>query len=122
MDTIKGIGIDVVSISRISKIYELYKNRFLNKIFTENEINESIKKGHFISSIAGKFAAKEAFLKAHSPPYLSFKQIEILSSKNNKPNIRILNNKSTKKIKNCYVSISHEEEIAIAVVIILFDT
>jgi holo-[acyl-carrier protein] synthase len=119
MDAIKGIGIDIVSISRISKIYELYKDRFINKIFTRSEINESIKKGHFISSIAGKFAAKEAFLKAYSPPYFSFKQIEILSSKNNKPNIRILNDKSTKVIKNCYLSISHEHEMAIAVVIII---
>lgn len=121
MHNIKGIGIDIVSNSRVNKLYELYKDKFLNRIFTKNEINESVKKGHFIHSIAGKFAAKEAFLKAYSPPYLGFKQIEILSRKNNKPYIRILKNKSSRELKNCFVSISHEQEIAIAIVIILFD-
>ena len=118
MNNIKGIGIDIVSISRIRKLYELYKDKFLDRIFTKNEIEESIRKGHFISSIAGKFAAKEAFIKAYSS-YLSFKQIEVLSSENGKPCINISNNKPTKELKNCFLSISHEQEIAIAVVILI---
>lgn len=118
MNNIKGIGIDIVSICRIKKIYELYRDKFLNKVFTETEIEESIQKGHFFSSIAGKFAAKEAFLKAYSPPYLNLKQIEILSSKDNKPYLNLLNSKSVQKLSNYFISISHEQETAIAVVII----
>ncbi len=118
---ITGIGIDIVSIPRIEKIYETHKNKFLNKIFTEDEINEAKRRGHFILSIAGKFAAKEAFIKASINP-LNFKKIEVLSDKNNKPYISLLNlnNKKTKRqLCKCYLSISHEQEIAIAVVILL---
>jgi len=112
---ITGIGIDIVSIHRIRKIYELHRDKFLNKIFTESEIAESTQKGHFFSSLAGKFAAKEAFLKAKSSLRLSLKQIEILSDENNKPFLSL----SNKKLDNCHVSISHEQEIAIAVVVML---
>jgi holo-[acyl-carrier protein] synthase len=117
MYKISGLGIDIVSISRIDSIYEKYKNKFLDKIFTKNEINEAIEKGHFIQSISGKFAAKEAFIKANSfkTNTINLKEIEILTDKkDNKPYVYFKNTNETKKY---FLSISHEIEYAVAIVI-----
>ena len=115
-----GIGTDIIEVKRIAE--SICSESFIKRIFTENEIlycnNKNVTKAQ---SYAARFAAKEAFLKAYSPPYLGFKEIEILSRKNNKPYIRILKNKSSRELKNCFVSITHEQELAIAIVIILFD-
>jgi len=60
-------GIDLVKNLRIKKIYKNHKTRFLNKILTNREINQILKKENFeklIISLAGKFAVKEAASKA----------------------------------------------------------
>ena len=109
---ISGVGIDIVSINRIAKIYYKYKEKFTDKIFTLNEIKEANEKGHFIQSISGKFSAKEAFIKASIQKISNLKDIEILSNIEGKPCISHENKKYN------LVSISHEKDYAIAVVII----
>lgn len=117
-----GIGIDIVRIDRIEKMWNLYREKFLQKIFFDDEIKEALKKGHFISTIAGKFAAKEAFIKAVSGianqpvPFLSFK---VLCDATGKP--QIINTENLKIGFPCqkFVSISHEKEYAVAVVVII---
>jgi Phosphopantetheinyl transferase (holo-ACP synthase) len=48
---IKGIGIDIVEVERIRQSIEKYKDRFRDKIFTEEEINYSMEfKGKDIST------------------------------------------------------------------------
>ncbi len=58
------VGIDIVEVARIAKAVERHGDRFLNKVFTEEEIEyvEGKKGAH--QSLAGRFAAKEAFIKA----------------------------------------------------------
>lgn len=117
----KGLGIDIVQIKRIENLYHLYGNKFLEKIFSPAEIDESTKKGHFIQSIAGKFAAKEAFIKATSgllEIQLSFLDILILCDLSNKPYISIKNKKDIKPNYKFLVSISHEKEYAVSVVLV----
>jgi len=109
---ISGVGIDIVSINRIEKIYNKYKEKFTNKIFTSNEIQEAIEKGHFMQSLSGKFSAKEAFIKASNKKIYNLKDIEVLSNMDGKPYINFENKKYN------LLSISHEKDYAIAVVII----
>ena len=55
-------GIDIIEISRISSAIE--KNpQFLNKVFSDEEISYSFQKQKAAESLAGFFAAKEAYLK-----------------------------------------------------------
>jgi len=117
------IGIDVVGIKRISKLYSLYGEKFLSKILNPEEIQEAKIKGHFIQSIAGKFAAKEAYIKASSSlrSYnLSLLEINILSDSINKPFICLKKTRTEETDHlSIRVSISHEKEYAVAVVAIL---
>lgn len=109
---INGIGIDIVSINRFEKLYDRYKEKFTKKIFTLNETKEAIEKGHFIQSLSGKFSAKEAFIKAINKKIFNLTDIEVLSNKDGKPFINY------KNIKYNLISISHERDYAIAIVII----
>ena len=114
------IGNDIVEISRVSRLISKYGKKFINKIFSANEIN-SIKKKNTLNSLSGKFAAKEASAKALMSSRIvqrvSLKDIEILSYSNGAPFVQ-LNNINEEKIKDFKISISHTDQYATAVALI----
>ena len=61
---IKGIGVDIVQISRIEKILQRFANKFLRRVFTTEEITNSNKYHNRANYFAKRFAAKEAYVKA----------------------------------------------------------
>ncbi|WP_455541973.1 holo-ACP synthase [Intestinibacter sp.] len=119
-----GIGIDIIEIDRIEKVLERTP-RFLERNFTEKEI-EYFKQRNFKSeSIAGNFAAKEAISKAIGTGIRGFKliDIEILRDELGKPIVNIYNNLKeiciSYSIRDIKVSISHSENYAVANSIII---
>ena len=114
------IGNDIVEISRVSRLIDKYDQKFINKIFSTNEIN-SIKKKNALNTLSGKFAAKEACAKALMSSRIvkrvSFKDIEILSYSSGAPFVQ-LNNIAEKRIKDFKISISHTDQYATAVALI----
>lgn len=114
-------GIDIVDINQITKIYNKYKTKFIQKILTTSEqikINSHISPTQTISFLAKRFAAKEAIVKALktgiSKKY-HFKNISILNTKNGAP-IVYINNKLKKNIS---ISLSSNNQSAIAMCNIL---
>lgn len=106
-------GIDIVKISRIHSILNSEKrNRFIKKIFTENEVLQSKEKSDEVLYFSGRFAAKEALKKALSNTFYPshFKSFEILADKNGKPNVFF----EKKIIENTSLSISHDGNYAVA--------
>jgi holo-[acyl-carrier protein] synthase len=77
-----GIGIDLVDLKRIEAILERNGERFISKVFTGREIRTNEAK-----EIGGKFAAKEAFVKAIGTGFdnIRFKDIEVLNTDSGKP-------------------------------------
>ena len=59
-----GIGNDLINISRIEKTIERFGDRFIQRIFTEQEQIKSEKRRLRVASYAKRFAAKEACSKA----------------------------------------------------------
>ncbi len=59
-----GTGIDIVEIGRIAQSIARYGDRFLERIFTPEEIAFCRRKKNFAESFAARFAAKEAGAKA----------------------------------------------------------
>ncbi|MGB9697243.1 MAG: holo-ACP synthase [Ignavibacteria bacterium] len=116
---IKGIGIDIIDIKRIKTVIEKYGERFFERILTEEEIKycKSFSKPdlHF----AGRFAAKEAYSKSIGTGIskdFKWKDIEILNDGRGKPYIKhTVENEYSRY--NYYVSITHTDEYAGAVVI-----
>jgi len=125
---ILGIGNDVVSIARIEEVKNQFKEKFLQKIFTKNEVDFAKKKSSSDLFFAKRFAAKEAFSKAVGLGIgrgINFTDIEIVNDKFGKPEIKILNNKKDflKSHFGCedfaiHLSLSDEKNFASAMVVI----
>jgi holo-[acyl-carrier-protein] synthase len=105
-----GIGVDIVEIKRFKKIpYASHKN-FYRKIFSSSEINYCLKFKEPYKHFAGKFAIKEAVKKAISDD-IALANIQT-RHENSKPIVSIKG-----ETHSFLVSVSHEHDIAVAVVI-----
>lgn len=104
------VGIDIVDIRRIKEIWNKHGKRFLDKIFSSEEIEILKRKKQVHEAIAGRFAAKEAFMKAKGK-FLSWKDIKVLQFMG-RPYIDF----HGRVYKG--LSISHERDYAIAMVVI----
>ena len=116
-----GTGIDLVEIPRFRT--SIANEDFLKRCFCNSEI-EYYRKSKKITYLAGRFAAKEAVVKALGTGLihgLSFTDIEIVSLPSGAPSIVLrdetLELACTLGIKKWFVSISHTENYATAIVI-----
>ena len=119
-------GIDITRIKRFKKF--LKNEKFLNKVFTEKEIEHILQNKTEIGKlerIAGKFCAKEAILKALGTGIgngIKLKEIEILSDENLRPKVFLYSNAKQKfavlKLNEIDISISHDAGMAIAICVV----
>ena len=119
-------GTDIIEVDRIKNSIEHLGERFLKRIYTENEINyceqrKNMKYQHY----AARFAAKEAIYKALSSLLkdkydLSWTSIEILKDVNGRPYVNLANIE-IEGICNMDISLSHLEKYATATAIVVAD-
>lgn len=118
-------GTDIVEIERIKDSIEKLGEKFLNKVYTEEEIKYCESKGkQKYQHYAARFAVKEAAFKAVSELLddkysLCWKDYETKNDENGRPSINILG-LDTKQIENIDVSISHCKQYAVANVVVLY--
>lgn len=105
------VGIDIVDVSRIAEAARKHGDRFLRRVFTDGELAHVDGMKRKYESLAGRFAAKEAFMKAMGRR-LSFRDIEVRSRDSGKPFIVF-----DGKRYDC-LSISHERAYAVSVVVL----
>ena len=113
MMEIFNIGIDIVNIERFKKKEYAKNKKFYQKIFSKSEIEYCLEFKNSSEHFAGKFAIKEAVRKSVKEK-IPFNKI-LTMHKNSKPRIVL-------KMKLNYeflVSVSHEANIALAIVIAL---
>ena len=123
-----GIGTDIVNINRLEKSLKKHGNKFINKIFSKNEISYCMSKKNPVPFYAKRFAAKEALTKALGTGFrkgISFKNIEVMNNEVGKPLIKLKGKALSmlkKKIKNrryqIDISLSDDKPWAQATVII----
>lgn len=110
---IDGIGIDVVDIARFQESLERTPG-LKDRLFTEGE------KSKGISSLAARFAAKEALAKAlHVPTGLNWQDCEVVNLENGRP-VFLFRNKIADLIDGAevHLTLSHDAGIASAMVVI----
>lgn len=127
---ILGIGTDIVNNSRIENLLKKKNMNFLNKVFSNNEINLSKKRKNSILTLSKRFAAKEAFIKALGTGLrkgINFKDIEIVNDNQGKPSINLKGQtkdivKKIVKKKNfkIFLSVSDDYPWSVANVIIAY--
>ena len=112
------VGVDIVEIERISKAVALRGEAFLERVYTPAELSCY---RHRIPSLAARFAAKEAAIKALGGQGLRLTEIEVLSDPSGKPRI-ILYGKALAKaemlgLSTLEISLSHARDYAVACVV-----
>lgn len=118
-------GTDIIEIERVQKSIEDLGDKFLNKVYTEKEIEYCESKGkQKYQHYAARFAVKEAAFKAISESLedkysICWKDFETINDEMGRPNITILGI-NTKNIANIDVSISHCKQYATANVVVLY--
>jgi len=120
---IYGIGIDIVKIERMKNVVKKWGQRFLKRVFTKNEISYCYNKKEPYLSLAVRFAAKEAFVKAlGSEVPVSLTDIEVMNTNSGKPLIKVSGKLkeifNEKSIKKAHLSLSHEHDYGIACVVL----
>lgn len=120
---IYGIGIDIVRIERMKRVVGKWGKRFLERVFTEDEISYCYAKKEPYLSLAVRFAAKEALIKAIGPVSpVSLTDIEIVNVEMGKPILRVKGKLESilkeKLIKKAHLSLSHEHEYGVACVVL----
>src|SRR6187200_367148 len=123
--TILGLGIDVTDIPRIASAFERYGERFLRRVFTDGEIAYCTRRRNPVPHLAGRFAAKEAAMKAlgtgHSHGVL-WKDIEVVRA-GGPPQLRLHGGAASRaaqmKVSGSLLTITHSETLAMAQVLLL---
>ncbi len=122
-----GTGVDMVEINRIKSLYKKYGQKFLDRIFSRKEIDYALTKSNeksAMSSLAARFAAKEAFVKALGTgviKHINLKYINVDIDEKGKPSIRLKREIpyfTDNGIKEIHLSMSHTKEYAIAMVVL----
>jgi len=113
-----SIGTDIINMLRIKNLLIDNGGKFLNKIFTNKEINYCNLYTYPYIHFSGKYAAKEAVKKAllskNIVKQISLKKIEILNNPDKSPYVKVNNLNSF----NFSISISHDNEYAVAFALI----
>jgi len=115
-----SIGIDIIEIQRIDSAIKRWGGRFLGRIYTQTELDLC---GGRTSSLAARFAAKEAVMKVlgTGAKGVGWREIEILADSAGKPLIKLHGQAQVKakelNLNELSVSLSDTEQYAIAAAI-----
>jgi holo-[acyl-carrier-protein] synthase len=120
-----GVGIDLVEIGRIEAILNKWDERFLNRVYTAEEIRYCGRRARPAVYFAARFAAKEAFLKGIGLGMgggVRFRDIETIHDEKGKPILKLACGASAfleaHGIRSVHLSISHTNSHATAVVVL----
>ena len=111
-----GVGVDVVTISRMRKAHQKWGDPFLARIFTQDEIDYCLAKANPYPSLGARFAAKEAAFKALSQTGVQvarWHDLEVLRSPEGQPCLLA----PTVDGIELHLSLSHTKDMAIAMVV-----
>lgn len=125
MNMIHGIGTDLVEVSRIERILKKWGDRFLHRVYADDEIEYCKNKAFPAIHFAARFAAKESFLKSLGIGLslgVKLREIEVSNNELGDPVLKmneemgnILDNLGVKTI---HVSMTHTREHAHAIVVL----
>jgi holo-[acyl-carrier protein] synthase len=127
--SIVGIGLDLVNIARVEAMARRWQDRFLERVYTEDERRSSFGRPSPYASLAGRFAAKEAMLKALGTGWsggVSWQDIQVLNEMGGRPVATVQGRTGILAqqagVTRIHVSLSHDGDYAIAEVILTNET
>jgi holo-[acyl-carrier protein] synthase len=119
---IAGVGIDSVQVDRIRKAAKRWGRSFLRKLFTDAELKYCFTHANPYPSLAARFAAKEAVLKALDVKAMwKWRDMEVRRARSGRPSLVMTGRAAAflrrKKVGAFQVSLTHDADRATAVVL-----
>lgn len=118
---IVGVGTDITEVARIADLVEKHGERFLNRVFTDEEVAYSLQRSRRNEHLAARFAAKEAVLKAIKTgvgPGTSLREVEVVRGPKGEPEARLHGTTAkvarAKGVRRVHLSLSHTERYGVA--------
>jgi holo-[acyl-carrier protein] synthase len=120
-----GLGFDATDIPRVADIFKRYRDHFLRRVFTEHEIAYCTRRRNPAPHLAGRFAAKEAAMKAlgtgHSRGVI-WKDVEVFRV-SGPPQLRLHGEAGRladrMNVRRSLLTITHSDQLAMAQVLLL---
>src|SRR6202022_1540862 len=115
-----SVGIDIIEVERVRKVYEHHGERFLKRVFTEMEVRQCRGKA---TRLAGRFAAKEATNKPLGTGIhgVSWREMEVVQLRSGRPTVRLHGNAKRRAellgLSAFDVSIADLKEFSIAIAV-----
>jgi len=113
-------GVDIVEIDRVADLLTRHGDRFRQRVYTDREWDDS---GGRIESLAARFAAKEALIKALGSREPALREIEVVRPERSQPMLRLWGRAAeiarSLAVREVSVSLSHGREHAVAVVVVV---
>jgi holo-[acyl-carrier protein] synthase len=120
------LGVDLTEVDRVAEALERWGDRFVSRVFRDGEISRRRRNPRARAEhVAGRFAAKEAAMKALGTGWrgVSFREIEVGRDPRGKPTLafhgRALERARSLAVAQTEVSISHSRDTAVAIVALL---
>jgi holo-[acyl-carrier protein] synthase len=122
---IYAVGTDLVEVARIERVLEKWRERFVRRVYSGDEIRYCDDTVYPAQHFAARFAAKEAFLKSIGLGMaggIGFGDVEVIAGARGNPELRF-HGKAREMVDRAgiagsHVSLSHTEGYAVAVVIL----
>jgi holo-[acyl-carrier protein] synthase len=122
---ILGLGIDLIEVGRIRELRERRGERFLRRVYTPAELEACVGRADADLRLAGRFAAKEAGMKALGTGWadgVAWRDLEVVSRPGGAPSLelsgRAAQRASTLGARKAHLSLSHDGAVAGAVVVL----
>ncbi|HCI78345.1 MAG TPA: holo-[acyl-carrier-protein] synthase [Ktedonobacter sp.] len=86
-----AVGIDIIEVDRVRRVYERHGERFLQRVYTDIEARQCRGK---VERLAGRFAAKEAISKALGTGLrgVAWREMEVIQLRSGRPSVRLHGN------------------------------
>jgi holo-[acyl-carrier protein] synthase len=119
MAAVLETGVDIVEIQRVADIARRYGERFARRVFTPDEWRAFHDRP---SSLAARFAAKEAVIKALGSPNMALHEIHVIRATGERPTIELVGRARKRAedlgVRQIALSLSHSQEYAVAFVVL----
>ncbi len=121
---IHGVGVDIVEVERIRKAIERYGLRFVQRVFTPDEIAHCHGKADAYLRYAARFAAKEAAFKSLRGRWrkgMRWLDFETRGTESTPPSLRLTGAAAAAQkeagVTAIHLSVSHDRDYAVAIVV-----
>jgi holo-[acyl-carrier protein] synthase len=112
-------GVDIVEVERVAELARRYGDRFGRRVFAPDEWQAFRERPH---SLAARFAAKEAVIKALGSPAMALHEIRVVRPPGERPRIELLGRAQARAhalgVHHIALSLSHSHAYAVAFVVV----